>query len=65
MINKISKTDNIRQKLVNENKLFILNTPDDVKAKNEITTEMEKVRREYKVKERNSMVSAASVPLTA
>jgi hypothetical protein len=65
MIKKISKTSVIRERLIRDSKLTYLNDEADIKALNEMNQEMEEVRREYKIKERSSLVSAANVLLTA
>ena len=66
MIVTINKTQQIKEKLAKQgNPMDYLNKPAHIKAINDMNTEMEEVRREYKVKERDSQVSAAEVILTA
>lgn len=52
-------------RLSDEKKVTYLDKPSDIEAINEIDRQMECVRREYQIKEKNSQISAASVILTA
>lgn len=52
-------------RLSDEKKVTYLDKPHDIEVINEIDRQMEGVRREYQIKEKNSQISAASVILTA
>lgn len=65
MIQKISNTDRIKESLSEQGKVTVLNSPEHIKAITALNREMEKVRREYKVKNQNSQNSAALAILTA
>ena len=65
MIKKINKTEEIKARLFRENKVTCLDTPEHIKAIMKMNDEMEEVRREYKVKEKNSQISAYNIILTA
>jgi hypothetical protein len=64
MTEKISKTDSILQRLKDEKKVVDLNKPEDFNAIIEMNKEMEMVRREFQVKDRNSQISAFGVVLS-
>lgn len=65
MIKKVNKTEEIRTKLIQDNKIGYLDSPEQIKAIVTMNEEMEEVRREYKLKEKNSQSSASNVVLTA
>lgn len=65
MIKKISKTEEIKKQLNNDGKVSYLDSPEHIEAIVKMNKEMEEVRREYKEKETNSQISAATVVLTA
>ena len=65
MTNKISKYQELMNRLKAENKVTYLDTKKDIEIMIELDKEMEKVWREYQIKERNSEISAANVILTA
>lgn len=65
MIKKVSKYQELMGRLSDEKKVTYLDKPSDIEAINEIDRQMECVRREYQIKEKNSQISAASVILTA
>ena len=60
MITKISKTEAIESKSTT----VYLDTPKHLEVIQKMNVEMEKVRREYKIKDKNSQVSASNVVLT-
>ncbi|MEI7491904.1 MAG: hypothetical protein WCK92_10935 [Bacteroidota bacterium] len=65
MTTKISKYQELMGRLKDEQKVTYLDKPQDIEAINEIDKQMEGVRREYQIKEKNSQISAAAVFLTA
>ncbi len=65
MIKKVSKTEAIRKRLQRQNKLTYLDQPEHMDAINRMNESLKLVRREYKVKERKSTISAAKVVLTS
>ena len=65
MINKISKTEAIRAKMRMEGKVTYLDQPNHIAAIVAMNEQLESVRREYQVKDRNSQTSASTVILTA
>jgi hypothetical protein len=64
MIERINKTQEIRDKLELEGKVTVLNSPEQQATITKLNEELAEVRREYKVKERNSFVTASKVVLT-
>lgn len=65
MITKISKTEAIRAKMKQEGKVTSLNSAQHIAAITTMNKQLETVRREYQVKDRNSQITAATVILTA
>jgi len=65
MTKKVSRYQELMGSLSDEKKVTYLDQPQDIEAINEIDRQMEGVRREYQIKEKNSQISAASVILTA
>lgn len=65
MIQKISKSDELKTKLASDDKTSYLENPEDLKAILAMDKQAELVRRDYKNKELNSTISAARVVLTA
>jgi hypothetical protein len=65
MIQKISKSDELKSKLASDDKTSYLENPEDLKAILAMDKQAELVRRDYKNKELNSTISAARVVLTA
>ena len=65
MIKKISKTEEFKAKSKAENKLFFLNETHHITAISSMNKQLEVVRREYQVKDRNSQITASTVILTA
>jgi len=65
MTKKISKYQELMGRLSDEKKVTYLDKPHDIEVINKIDKQMEGVRREYQIKEKNSQISAASVILTA
>jgi len=61
MITTINRTKEIEAKLKTE----YLDSPHHIQAIKKMNEEMEEVRREYKVKDKNSQTSASNVVLTA
>jgi len=60
MIENVSKTEQIIKRL-KKKKILTLNRPEDIKAIEEMNIEMEKVRREYTVKNAKSERSASEL----
>ena len=65
MIKKISKTDEFKAKSKAEHKVFYLNEAHHISAISSMNKQLEVVRREYQVKDRNSQITASTVILTA
>jgi len=63
MIENVSKTEKINQRLKSENKVRTLNSPDDLNVIIEMNDEMEKSIIEYQEKDRNTQLAAFSVIL--
>ncbi len=61
----ISNSEKIIQKLKEDGKVEFLDKEEDLDAIFEMNTEMEIVRREYQVKDRNSQIAASKTILTA
>lgn len=65
MITTISKTEAIKAKLREEGKVSYLDNAFHIAAIVEMNVQMEDVRREFQVKDRNSQTTASTVILTA
>jgi hypothetical protein len=65
MIKRINKTEEIKARLNQEHKVSYLDKPAHLDAILKMNDELENVRREYKVKEKNSQTSASNVVLTS
>ena len=65
MIKKISTTEEINEQLSKNGKKTYLDSPKQIEAIVKMNEELEEVRREYRLKEKNSQTSAANVVLTA
>ena len=65
MIKKISKTEEIKTQLQNDGKVTKLDQPGHVAAIEAMNRQMQQVRREFQVKDRNSQINAARVILTS
>jgi hypothetical protein len=65
MIKKISKTEVIKAKMRENGQVTFLDHPEHIAAIVEMNDQLEEVRREYQVKDRNSQISASQVILTA
>jgi hypothetical protein len=65
MIKKISKTEEIKAQMKAENKVSYLDKPQHIAAIVAMNDQLEAVRREYQVKDRNSQITASKVILTA
>lgn len=65
MITKISRTEAIRAKMKQEGKVTSLNAAKHISAITTMNIQLEAVRREYQVKDRNSQITASTVILTA
>lgn len=65
MINKISRTEAIKAKMKQEGKVTTLNKAQHITAITTMNEQLETVRREYQVKDRNSQMTASTVILTA
>jgi predicted nucleotide-binding protein (sugar kinase/HSP70/actin superfamily) len=64
MIERINRTEEIREKLIRESKVSFLDSPAQKEAINRLNEELAEVRRDYKVKEKNSFETASKVVLT-
>lgn len=65
MIVTVNKTEQIKAKLAEQGKAVgYLNQDHHIKAIANMDKEMEEVRRDFKVKERDSKISASQVTLT-
>jgi len=64
MIKKISKTEVINAKLEQEGKVTTLDKKEHIDAIIRMNKQLEAVRREYLIKDRESQTSAARVILT-
>lgn len=62
---KINKTEELEEKLNQENKIYALDSPSHIDAIAKMNEDLEEFRREYKVKDKNSQSSASNVVLTA
>lgn len=65
MTKKISKYQELMNRLKAEKKVTYLDTKKDIEIMIELDQQMEKVWREYQIKEKNSEISAANVILTS
>lgn len=65
MINRISRTEAIKAKIKQEGKVTILDKAQHISAVTTMNKQLESVRREYQVKDRNSQITALTVILTA
>lgn len=65
MIIKKNRTETVKSKMRQEGKVTILNKDQDIQAVTLMNKELEEVRREYQVKDRNSQITASTVILTA
>jgi len=64
MIEHINRTEEIRARLFEEGKVSFLDEPNQIKAIEKLNEEMAEVRRDYKIKEKNSFSTASQVVLT-
>jgi hypothetical protein len=64
MVKKISKADAINTKLREDGKVTLLNQQEHIEAITAMNKQLEVARREYKIKERKSQITAANVILT-
>ncbi|NCA76148.1 MAG: hypothetical protein EOM90_07420 [Alphaproteobacteria bacterium] len=64
MIERFSKTEELRTQLMRDGKVSFLDTPVHNEAIEKLNVELAEVRRDYKVKEKNSYASASNVVLT-
>ena len=65
MIEPVSRTAAINEKLAADGMVTYLDEPQHIEAIIAMNENMAEVRREYQVKDRNSQISAANVILTA
>jgi hypothetical protein len=65
MINRISRTEAIKAKMKQEGKVTPLNKAQHISAITTMNEQLETLRREYQVKDRNSQMTASTVILTA
>jgi hypothetical protein len=64
MINKISRTEAFEKRMEDAGKISVFDQPKDIQSINEMNKQMEIVRREYRIKDRNSQSTASLVVLT-
>ena len=65
MAKKISKYQELMGRLKDEKKVTYLNAKADIDMMIMVDKQMENVRREYQIKEKNSQISASNVILTS
>ena len=65
MATELNKTKEIKAKINAIEQVRPMGTPSDAAMINAVNQQMEKVRREYQIKERESQLSASRVVLTA
>ena len=65
MIQKINKTEEIRERLKAEGKVRYLDPPEDLKAITELNQRLVELKREYIFKSRRSEMSASKVIFNA
>jgi hypothetical protein len=65
MYKKISKSREIIDRLQKEGKVTLMNSADDMAKIDSINKYMEEVRRDYRMKESQSQISASQVILNA
>lgn len=65
MATELNKTKEIKAQLNAIEQVRPMGTPGDAAMINAVNQQMEKVRREYQIKERESQLSASRVVLTA
>jgi len=64
MIERFNKTEELRAQLLRDGKVSSLDTPIHNEAIEKLNVQLAEVRRDYKVKEKNSYASASNVVLT-
>ena len=64
MIESINKTKSYVEKMRQEGKVTTFDKEEHFKASIEMNKKLEQFRREYKVKDRNSQISASKIILT-
>lgn len=65
MVEKISISDDLHEQLKSEDKIVILDKEEDLEAIFKMNEEMELIRRDYQMKEKESINSASKILLTA
>lgn len=65
MIKKVSKTEKLISTLRTQGKVIVLNDKEQVSSVTRMNKELEKVRREYQIKERDSKINASNIILTS
>jgi hypothetical protein len=65
MIKKISKTEAFKAKMKQEGKISYLDKPKHIDAISLMNDQLEVVRREFQMKDRNSQITATTVILNA
>lgn len=63
MIKKISRTEAIKTKLREEGKVSYLDQPEHLEAIKLMNSQLEDDRREYRIKDWNSQLSASTIKL--
>lgn len=64
MIKKVSKTEALISKLRSEGKVIRLNQQEQISRVNKMNKELENVRRDYQIKEKDSKMNALNIILT-
>lgn len=64
MIQPVSKAEAIRSRLQAEGKVVYLDKPEDIATMVKMNTQLQTIRREFLVKDKNSRQAAAKVVLT-
>lgn len=64
MIEKINYAEDLKNQWKEEGRTSYLDSPENIRAIEEMNIAMQEVRREYKIKEANSEASAAKIILT-
>ncbi len=61
----LNKRDEVLAQLAADNKVFVMNSTEDLAGLFAIDQHMEEVNRDYQIKDRQSQLSAATVILTS
>lgn len=61
----LNRSEALKKQLKDDNKVVVMNTPEDMLVISNINRHMQEVRRIYEIKERRSQLSAAAAVLTS